>query len=42
MSYPASGNTDEQNDLILARYTCIALQRLGGSAKKVKGQLPQR
>jgi condensin complex subunit 1 len=26
-----------QNDLVLARYTCIALQRLGGSAKKVKG-----
>ncbi len=29
-----------QNDLVLARYTCIALQRLGGSAKKVKGELP--
>ncbi|KAL7418983.1 condensin complex non-SMC subunit Cnd1 [Cryptotrichosporon argae] len=27
------------NDLVLARYTCIALQRLGGSAKKVKGSL---
>ncbi|WVQ93873.1 hypothetical protein IAU59_000951 [Kwoniella sp. CBS 9459] len=27
------------HDLILARYTCIALQRLGGSAKKVKGSL---
>ncbi|KAF9528388.1 non-SMC mitotic condensation complex subunit 1-domain-containing protein [Crepidotus variabilis] len=26
-------------DPILARYTCIALQRLGGSAKKVKGSL---
>nr|XP_019006310.1 condensin complex subunit 1 [Kwoniella mangroviensis CBS 8507]OCF69771.1 condensin complex subunit 1 [Kwoniella mangroviensis CBS 8507] len=24
------------HDLVLARYTCIALQRLGGSAKKVK------
>lgn len=29
---------DTQNDLVLARYTCIALQRLGGSAKKVKGE----
>ncbi|OCF41749.1 condensin complex subunit 1 [Kwoniella heveanensis CBS 569] len=27
------------HDLVLARYTCIALQRLGGSAKKVKGSL---
>ena len=26
-----------KGDLVLARYTCIALQRLGGSAKKVKG-----
>jgi condensin complex subunit 1 len=26
------------NDLVLARYSCIALQRLGGSAKKVKGE----
>ena len=26
-----------QADLILARYTCVALQRLSGSAKKVKG-----
>jgi condensin complex subunit 1 len=26
-----------QEDLVLARYTCIALQRLSGSAKKVKG-----
>jgi len=28
-----------QADLILARYTCVALQRLNGSAKKVKGSL---
>jgi condensin complex subunit 1 len=27
------------NDFVLARYSCIALQRLGGSAKKVKGRL---
>ncbi|KAK4689085.1 condensin complex subunit 1, partial [Tremellales sp. Uapishka_1] len=26
------------NDLVLARYTCIALQRLSGSVKKVKGK----
>ncbi|KAI9441173.1 non-SMC mitotic condensation complex subunit 1 [Lactarius psammicola] len=26
-------------DLILARYTCVALQRLNGSVKKVKGSL---
>ncbi|KAH8113838.1 non-SMC mitotic condensation complex subunit 1-domain-containing protein [Phellopilus nigrolimitatus] len=26
-------------DLLLARYTCVALQRLNGSAKKVKGSL---
>ncbi|KAF9233399.1 non-SMC mitotic condensation complex subunit 1-domain-containing protein [Melanogaster broomeanus] len=26
-------------DLMLARYTCVALQRLNGSAKKVKGSL---
>lgn len=25
-------------DLTLARYTCVALQRLNGSAKKVKGE----
>jgi condensin complex subunit 1 len=25
-------------DLVLARYTCVALQRLNGSAKKVKGR----
>ncbi|BEJ11951.1 hypothetical protein CspHIS471_0204110 [Cutaneotrichosporon sp. HIS471] len=31
-----------QNDLVLARYTCIALQRLGGSAKKVKGSLTNK
>ncbi|GMK54239.1 hypothetical protein CspeluHIS016_0108250 [Cutaneotrichosporon spelunceum] len=31
-----------QNDLVLARYTCIALQRLGGSAKKVKGSLTDK
>ncbi|TXT06039.1 hypothetical protein VHUM_03512 [Vanrija humicola] len=30
------------NDLVLARYTCIALQRLGGSAKKVKGSLADK
>lgn len=28
-----------QADLILAKYTCVALQRLNGSAKKVKGSL---
>ena len=28
-----------QADLVLARYTCVALQRLSGSAKKVKGSL---
>ncbi|KAL0945257.1 hypothetical protein HGRIS_000767 [Hohenbuehelia grisea] len=28
-----------RNDLTLARYTCVALQRLNGSAKKVKGSL---
>ncbi|KAI0338960.1 hypothetical protein BDW22DRAFT_1401081 [Trametopsis cervina] len=28
-----------RTDLILARYTCVALQRLNGSAKKVKGSL---
>ena len=27
-----------QSDLTLARYTCVALQRLNGSAKKVKGK----
>ncbi|KAA1474981.1 hypothetical protein DENSPDRAFT_908815 [Dentipellis sp. KUC8613] len=26
-------------DLILAKYTCVALQRLNGSAKKIKGSL---
>lgn len=26
-----------QADLVLARYSCIALRRIGGSAKKVKG-----
>ncbi|KAF5357209.1 hypothetical protein D9756_006855 [Leucocoprinus leucothites] len=30
-----------QKDLQLARYTCVALQRLGGSAKKVKGSLKE-
>ncbi|EIW67908.1 hypothetical protein TREMEDRAFT_32861 [Tremella mesenterica DSM 1558] len=30
------------HDLVLARYTCIALQRLGGSAKKVKGSLQDK
>ncbi|KAG8995637.1 Condensin complex subunit [Tulasnella sp. 427] len=29
-------------DLVLARYTCIALQRLGGSVKKVKGSLTDK
>ncbi|KAG8948741.1 Condensin complex subunit [Tulasnella sp. 424] len=29
-------------DLVLARYTCIALQRLGGSTKKVKGSLTDK
>jgi condensin complex subunit 1 len=28
-----------QADLILAKYTCVALQRLNGSVKKVKGSL---
>ncbi|TFK38244.1 non-SMC mitotic condensation complex subunit 1-domain-containing protein [Crucibulum laeve] len=28
-----------KTDLMLARYTCVALQRLNGSAKKVKGSL---
>ncbi|KAI0641280.1 non-SMC mitotic condensation complex subunit 1-domain-containing protein [Trametes meyenii] len=28
-----------KSDLTLARYTCVALQRLNGSAKKVKGSL---
>ncbi|KAI0628114.1 non-SMC mitotic condensation complex subunit 1-domain-containing protein [Trametes polyzona] len=28
-----------KTDLTLARYTCVALQRLNGSAKKVKGSL---
>ncbi|KAF8644919.1 hypothetical protein AX16_008201 [Volvariella volvacea WC 439] len=28
-----------KNDLMLARYTCVALQRLNGSTKKVKGSL---
>ncbi|KIY43890.1 ARM repeat-containing protein [Fistulina hepatica ATCC 64428] len=31
-----------QANLILARYTCVALQRLSGSAKKVKGSLEHR
>ena len=26
-----------QADLTLARYTCVAIQRLNGSAKKIKG-----
>ncbi|KAG6909474.1 hypothetical protein DXG01_017196 [Tephrocybe rancida] len=30
---------DPQADLTLARFTCVALQRLNGSAKKVKGSL---
>ncbi|WVO23669.1 uncharacterized protein IAS62_005024 [Cryptococcus decagattii] len=30
------------HDLVLAKYTCIALQRLGGSAKKVKGSLQDK
>ncbi|KAJ3798640.1 non-SMC mitotic condensation complex subunit 1-domain-containing protein [Lentinula aff. detonsa] len=28
-------------DLTLARYTCVALQRLAGQTKKVKGTMPQ-
>ncbi|GHJ88861.1 hypothetical protein NliqN6_5263 [Naganishia liquefaciens] len=31
-----------KTDLVLARYTCIALQRLSGSAKKVKGSLSDK
>ncbi len=31
-----------KSDLVLARYTCVALQRLGGSAKKVKGSLADK
>jgi len=31
-----------KGDLVLARYSCIALSRLGGSAKKVKGSLIDR
>ncbi|OWZ79155.1 condensin complex subunit 1 [Cryptococcus neoformans Bt85] len=30
------------HDLVLAKYTCIALQRLGGSVKKVKGSLQDK
>lgn len=29
--------TPSQADITLARYTCVALQRLSGSVKKVKG-----
>ncbi|KAG8948308.1 Condensin complex subunit, partial [Tulasnella sp. 419] len=29
-------------DLVLARYTCVALQRLSGSSKKVKGSLTDK
>lgn len=32
-------STFHQEDLELARYTCVALQRLNGSVKKVKGSL---
>lgn len=28
-----------KNDLVLARYSCVALQRISGSVKKVKGTL---
>lgn len=28
-------------DLVLAKYTCIALGRVGGSVKKVKGKILQ-
>lgn len=28
-----------QSDYVLAKYTCIALRRIGGSQKKVKGSL---
>ncbi|KAG6844081.1 hypothetical protein H0H87_009907 [Tephrocybe sp. NHM501043] len=31
-----------KTDLTLARYTCVALQRLNGSAKKVKGSLSDK
>ncbi|KAH9461911.1 hypothetical protein MJO29_003388 [Puccinia striiformis f. sp. tritici] len=31
-----------KGDLVLARYSCIALSRIGGSAKKVKGSLIDR
>ncbi|KAL5499094.1 CND1 [Sanghuangporus vaninii] len=31
-----------RTDLLLARYTCVALQRLNGSAKKVKGSLTDK
>ncbi|KZT06979.1 uncharacterized protein LAESUDRAFT_652146 [Laetiporus sulphureus 93-53] len=31
-----------KSDLLLARYTCVALQRLNGSAKKVKGSLSDK
>ena len=30
---------NSQVDLVLARYTCIALNRVSGSVKKVKGSL---
>jgi condensin complex subunit 1 len=36
--YDSSLTSRCQADLVLARYTCIALQRLSGSAKKVKGK----
>ena len=32
-----TGLTSFQADLVLAKYTCVALQRLSGSVKKVKG-----
>ncbi|KAG0140938.1 hypothetical protein CROQUDRAFT_664491 [Cronartium quercuum f. sp. fusiforme G11] len=31
-----------KNDLVLAKYSCMALTRIGGSAKKVKGSLVDR
>ncbi|EGG03609.1 uncharacterized protein MELLADRAFT_109127 [Melampsora larici-populina 98AG31] len=31
-----------KSDLVLAKYSCIALSRIGGSAKKVKGSLVDR
>jgi len=35
--YRTTTDNEMQADLVLAQYTCVALQRLGGSVKKVKG-----